>query len=140
MPPRKKSRAKKSWGEKEDIEWIFNELRRASVTWPGRSEILRLRREQRVEGYSKKGNPILKYYWQCEKCKKWFRDIVDVEVDHIKEVGGYTEVLRSGWDATMKKLFPRPVEEFLQVLCRVCHQKKTLAYNSAVTRYTRKQK
>ncbi len=124
---------------KEDIKFFFNELRKATIIWRGRTEALRMARKKVFVRYSKKGKKIFKLHWKCSKCEKWYRDSADVEVDHITEIGGITE-FDGDWNKVFLKMFPRPIKDFLQVLCKICHQKKTKAYMSASLRYERKKK
>lgn len=126
--------------EQQDFDYILNSLRRASVTWSGRAEALRLARRPVVVRLSLDGDPIYKFEWECAKCNKWFRNIEDLEVDHIHEVAGDRSAVRD-WTELLeriKRLYARPVGNHLQVLCKVCHQRKTASYMNATKRYTRK--
>jgi 5-methylcytosine-specific restriction endonuclease McrA len=124
---------------KEDVEFLFNELRKSSVIWSGRKEALQLARKKVLVKRAKNGNPVYKYHWQCAVCKKWKRNEVEVEVDHIVEIGGVTGHC-GNWNDTISRIFPRPVSEHLQVLCVACHARKTAAYSSARSRWQRKVK
>lgn len=121
----------------EDIKFLFNELRKSSIVWAGRKEALKLSRKKVFVRRAKNGNPVYKYQWQCAKCKKWFLKETDLEVDHIKEIGGITE-FKGDWNETINKIFPRPIEEHLQCLCHVCHSRKTGIYMSANNKWQRK--
>lgn len=127
----------KSGLTQEDIKFIFNELRKASVIWSGRKEVLNRARKRVLVGRFKNGNPRYKYHYQCAKCRKWFADMKQLEVDHIVEIGGVTG-FTGDWNETLDKVFPRPVEKHLQALCFVCHEKKSAGYMTARSRYTRK--
>lgn len=61
-----------------------------------------------------------KYEYQCNDCKKWFKD-KEIEVDHIIEAGS----LRNGDD--LKGFVERLFCEIdgLVVLCKPCHRTKT---------------
>lgn len=120
-----------------DLEFIFNELRKASVKWNGRKEIMKLAMRKVFVRRSKKGNAIYKNQWQCAVCLNYFKNEKQLEVDHIVEIGGKTK-FAGDWNETIAKIFPRPVEEHLQVLCVICHMKKTKKYNSARSMYERK--
>ena len=122
-----------------DIEFLFNELRKASIIWEGRKEVLRLCRKKVFVRRAKSGKAIYKFYWQCAECLDWFRNQTDMEVDHIKEIGGVTGHT-GDWNETIAKIFPRPVQDHLQALCIPCHARKTGAYNSARSQYSRKKK
>jgi 5-methylcytosine-specific restriction endonuclease McrA len=119
----------------DDVAWLRNAIREASIKWPGRAECLRRARRKKLEGYTKKGKPIYKFYWQCAKCGKWQRDELQMEVDHIVEIGSF----EGDWNTYLARHFPDPATG-LQALCIVCHLKKTAVYNSARTRWSRKSK
>jgi len=118
----------------DDIKFVINLLRRGSVKWSGRAEALRLSREKVFVRYSQKGQAVYKYHWKCNACKELFRDVKNVEVDHVIEIGSFC----GDWNNFLKRIFPRPVSKHLQVLCARCHLKKTMAFNSAVSRWKRK--
>ena len=121
----------------EDIRYLFNELRRASVKWSGRKEVLKLARRKVFLRYSKTGKAIYKFQWQCAGCQKWFKNDKELEVDHISEIGGITE-FSGDWNDTIAKIFPRPVDKHLQALCISCHKKKTGIFLAANHKYKRK--
>lgn len=63
----------------------------------------------------------IKWQYQCNECKDWFLK-KDISVDHIIPAGS----LR-GWEDVQgfcERLFCS--EDDLQVLCTVCHQRKTV--------------
>lgn len=64
-------------------------------------------------------NKRLKWEFQCNHCKEWFKD-KDIQIDHIIPVGS----LRCPEDLAgfLERLTP---EEGFQVLCKECHQVKT---------------
>lgn len=119
----------------QDIDFIKNALRQASIIWPGRAECLKRARKKVFVRISKKGKRIYKYHWKCADCEKWFRDQADVEVDHIVEIGSFS----GDWNDFIKKLFARPVWKHLQVLCIGCHMKKTRRYCNARQKWRRKE-
>lgn len=121
----------------EDIAHIFNALRQATVKWKGRAEILRLSRKKVFVRRAKSGAPVYKYQWQCAICKEWYRNEADMEVDHITEIGGVGG-FTGDWNETIFKIMPRPVEKYLQCLCRVCHLRKTKNFLSASKQWERK--
>jgi hypothetical protein len=114
----------------DDIKWIINALRHESVKWPGRRAALDGARKRVCEGRTKKGKKIWKYHWQCAKCEQWFRDESAVEVDHVTEIGPFC----GDWNRFLSRMFAGA----LQVLCIVCHMKKTNAYNAAHLKWKRK--
>lgn len=121
----------------EDIRFLYNELRKSSIIWSGRKEILRSARKKVFVRRAKNGNAVYKYQWQCAICSSWKEDETLMEVDHIVEIGGVTE-FNGDWNETIGRIFPRPVTEHLQVLCQSCHKKKTGDYNSARSKWKRK--
>lgn len=125
----------------KDIKFFFNELRKASIIWSGRTEALRMARKKVFVRRAKNGKKIFKFHWQCAKCRKWFRNQGDMQVDHIKEIGGVTEFFKSmkqDWNKVFNSFFPRPVKKHMQVLCVPCHSRKTAAYLAAPKRFERK--
>lgn len=122
---------------KEDVEFLFNELRKASIIWNGRKEILKLSRKRVFVRRAKNGNPVYKYQWQCGDCRSWFKNETDMEVDHVVEIGGISK-FTGDWNETIGRIFPRPVSKHLQCLCAPCHARKTGLYNSARSKYKRK--
>lgn len=123
--------------EDKDIRFIYNELRKASIVWEGRKEVLKLARKKVFVKRAKNGNPVYKFQWQCAACKNWTKDIKQVEVDHIVEIGGVTG-FTGDWNGTIKKIFPRPVKDHFQVLCLICHKRKTGIYLNASRKWCRK--
>lgn len=116
----------------DEIKFVMNALRQASIKWEGRRECLNRARKRVRTGTSKEGNARFKYYWQCGKCLNWYRNEKDVEVDHILEIGPYN----GDWNEYVLKVFCG--QDNLQCLCIGCHMKKTMQYNSARTRWERK--
>lgn len=121
----------------EDIRFLYNELRKSSIVWDGRQEVLRACRRKVFVRRAKNGNAIYKYEWQCAICSQWTKNSKEMEVDHIVEIGGVTGYTGS-FDEVIAKMFPRPVLEHLQALCILCHLRKTNQYNSARTKWKRK--
>ena len=114
---------------KKTTRLIINALRQASLIWEGRRECLNNARKKVVEGTLKNGKPKEKYYWQCAKCKEWFRNENDLEVDHIVEVGS-----KEGktWDEFIDRLMNDGNLSNLQALCIGCHAKKTSGGNASM--------
>ncbi len=119
----------------ETIELVLNEIRRATIKWKTRTEVLERNRKQVLEGHNiggkNKGKPKYKFFWHCAKCDDWFRNEKDMEVDHIIEIGTFTGCLNDFANKVFCSI------DNLQVLCISCHAKKTATKNSSV-RYERK--
>lgn len=116
----------------DDQKYVMNLLRQGTVKWKGRAQCLRLARRRVLVRQSKKGKPVYKYHWQCAKCREWTAVEKDMEVDHIKEIGGF----KGSWDDIVPKFYCG--QENLQALCISCHMKKTNAYNNASLQWKRK--
>lgn len=124
----------------EDVEFIFNLLRQGTTKWSGRAECLRLARKKTfVRRAKKSGKPVYKYQWQCNICKKWYRNEADMEVDHKVEIGGIAS-FNGDWNDMISRVMPRPVGQHLQALCVFCHARKTRNYMSASGQWERKTK
>lgn len=119
----------------DDVKFILNILRQGTVKWPGRAEVLRKCRKRVFVRKSLEGRPIYKYHWQCAICKSWTKDEKQMEVDHIVELGTFSGDFTDYIDRMFD--FAR---DNLQALCTTCHLKKTMAFNSARTRWKRKSK
>ncbi len=121
----------------EDVVFLFNELRKSSIIWSGRKEALANARKKVFSHRAKNGNAQYKYHWQCAICGKWTPDEKKMQVDHIEEIGGVSG-FTGDWNETIEKIFPRPVEKHLQVLCHLCHSRKTAQWTNARAKWTRK--
>jgi len=117
--------------DKKTERYILNILREGTIGWSGRTECLKANRKQVVEGRSKEGKPVLKFYWFCNNCKEWFRNASEIEVDHIREVGSYT----GDFHDYIRRMYCS--SNNLQTLCIVCHKKKTSGF-AANRKYSRK--
>lgn len=118
--------------EKDLRRLVVNALRQASIIWTGRAECLKRARKKFFVRRTKHGKAIFKFHWQCAACKKYFRNVGDMEVDHIVEIGGFSGC----WNEYISKMFCG--QENLQALCSGCHLKKTMAYSNARLRWKRK--
>jgi len=79
-------------------------------------------------------NKRQKYEYECNKCKNWFQD-KNVNVDHMVPAGS----LNCAHDLPefVERLFCEA--DFLQVLCKTCHDKKTLKEKQAKKKTNGKQ-
>lgn len=117
----------------DDIRFIINALRHASIKWEGRAAALKRARKKVFVRIAKNGNKVFKLYWMCAKCEKWFREETQMEVDHVVEIGSFNGDLNE----YCERMFDRDPDA-LQVLCVKCHLKKTKAFNAANTKWKRK--
>lgn len=120
---------------KKTQQHIMNVLRRGTLTWHCRSEILKKNSKKvwegrRVKSGKNRGAKILKTFYKCEKCLNWFRDIGNIEVDHIIEVGPFKGDIH---DYALRMYS----EGNLQCLCTNCHLLKTNFFNASL-RFERK--
>lgn len=118
--------------DKKTERFILNVLRKGTLKYFGRTQALKKARKRFKEGKLKDGSPKWKLHWQCNKCKKWYRDESDVEVDHIEEVGSYNGDIHEYAERMYN------FGDNAQVLCLRCHRYKTNA--NATVRYKRKKK
>lgn len=118
-----------------DVEWLRKAIRQASIKWPGRAACLRRARKRVLVRRAENGNPIYKYHWQCAVCLKWTKNEKLMEVDHVIEIGSFN----GDWNEYLFRHFPRDPRG-LQAICVPCHLKKTKAFNSARSKWTRKNK
>ena len=124
----------KQW-DKETTQHVMNILRQGTIKWEGRKECLRRARKKVLEESKNGKKPKYKFYWQCNCCKQWYRDVSQIEVDHINEIGPF----ENDWNLFIEKMYFCG-QENLQALCLVCHSRKTSIFASAISRYKRKQK
>ena len=109
------------WTEARFWSFIRSLLRAGFRKWGVKTDILQASRRP------KKGHKRFEY--QCNDCKKWFPNS-GVEVDHIEPAGSlkcYEDL-----PGFVMRLFPEI--EGLQVLCKVCHLKKTNLERKARTK------
>ena len=117
MPRVAKTRAGGRWSEARWWSFLRSGLRRMSVRWPVKYDVLRdARRKSRSE------NKRLKWEFRCAQCGGWFAAKA-VAVDHIVPVG----TLRAFADLPgfVERLFCEAAG--YQVVCTNCHAAKTAA-------------
>lgn len=97
------------------FNWLRQKLRRISITWKPINEC----RKKAKVSYTG-NNKRRKVSYICNSCKGEFSS-TETSVDHIEPIGS----LKSFEDLPqfVEKLFCE--EQFLQVLCKTCHDKKT---------------
>lgn len=103
------------WSQARFFGFLRSALRSAYNRWPPKFKVLANARRP-YEGADKR----TKWEFQCACCGEWFKSS-DVSVDHIIPAGS----LNSFEDLAgfCERLFCS--EEWLQVLCKLCHAKKT---------------
>lgn len=116
-----------------EINYVINILRKGTITSPQRKACLKKARKKVLEGHTEKGKPKYKYHWQCATCRQWSRNINDLEIDHIKEIGPF----KGDWNYFIQAMYCH--QDNLQALCVLCHSKKTAVF-SAQRAFTRKVK
>jgi len=92
--------------------WFIGQLRRISYKWPPAYAALK-KAKRGVDQY------------ECAKCKKSFKR-KEVQRDHIQSVIDSSDGFLT-WDIYISRLFCS-VDGY-QILCKVCHKKKTLKEN-----------
>tara|TARA_R110002096_G_scaffold276047_2_gene469767 strand:- start:14 stop:478 length:465 start_codon:yes stop_codon:yes gene_type:complete len=113
------------------IKLIQNALRRSTVMWHVKNEVIKESKTRNKIGVYKNGKDKYKNKFKCAKCEKLWNDD-QVEVDHIIEVAH--DVLPPS-KMRQEDLFQWISQLFceksnLQVLCIGCHQAKTNNFNS----------
>ena len=108
----------KEWTEGRVKSFITSVLRSGYRRWPPKFETLK--EAQRGKQINEKTKRLAMHY-ECKKCKKSF-PATQVQVDHIKPVVDAKTGFVS-WDEFITRLYC--TKENLQVLCKVCHDKKT---------------
>ena len=116
--------------DKKTERYVINILREGTLKYWGRSEVIKKSRKRRAVGVTAEGLTKWKWFFQCNKCKKWFGDEMDLEVDHIDEVGPYNGVLHE----YAERMYNFGANG--QALCIKCHKGKTSA--AAPNRWKRK--
>ena len=108
-----KTRAGNTWTEARYFSFIRSALRNASMRYPVKQQAKKAA-ERTVTGQRHR------FEYKCASCKEWFKGS-DVRVDHIIPCG--TLKTYEDLPAFVENLFCE--KENLQVLCTLCHDKKT---------------
>ena len=106
------------WTQARFNAFVAAVLRSGSRRWPPKYEVLAEAFTKRKT--NKKSGKLAKHY-RCSACKAEYV-ATEVQVDHIQPVVDPTTGFTS-WDSFVERLFCE--KEKLQVLCKVCHKKKT---------------
>lgn len=117
------------------IKLIQNALRRSTVMWHVRNEVLNEAKTYNKIGIYKNGKDKYKKKYKCAKCNKLWNS-EQVEVDHIIEVAHDTlppsKMREEDLFKWISQLFCE--KSNMQVLCVGCHQAKTNNFNSGSNR------
>lgn len=119
--------------DKDTVRYIINVLRKGTIAWEGRKNTFKLARKQVLVGTTKDGRPKFKYHWQCAECKTWLNNDKLLEVDHIQEIGPF----KDDWNEFIRRMYFCG-QENLQLLCLVCHARKTAIFTSSILKYQRR--
>ena len=118
MPRRvERTRNGGTWTEAKFWGWLRSGLRRMSIRWAPRSQVLLAARRP-----NESDNAKLKWEYQCHQCSGWFPR-KEVEADHIIPAG--TLKCLEDLPGFVDRLFCE-VDGF-EVKCKECHHKKTHA-------------
>ena len=115
--------------------WLISALRRASLRYPPAIEA----RQRTKETYfilSKKGKPMKRVKYTCEKCGKKDLKSSEMELDHIKPL--VTENGFKDWNEYLEN-FLIDASGF-QYICIPCHSEKTKAELGAKYKERRRKK
>lgn len=112
--------------DKKTEKHILNLLRQGTLTWHIRNEALNRRRYRKVVGRYKNGKEKSVWFRDCDICgKSESLANYDWQVDHIDPVGSFT----GDFDEYARRMFCDINN--LQVLCHVCHSRKTAQENAS---------
>lgn len=107
------------WTKARYNSFVAAVLRSGSRRWPPKYEALAEAFTSRK--VNKKSGKLAKHY-RCSDCEKEYTS-TNVQIDHIDPVVPVTGF--TTWDSFIERLFCE--KEGLQVLCKDCHKKKTVA-------------
>lgn len=115
-----KTRNAGTFTEAQFFNWLRQKLRRASIAWRPINEC---RKKAKVPYVGE--NKRRKFSYVCNSCKEEF-DAKSITVDHVQAIGSLQKF--SDLPTFVERLFCE--EQFLQVLCSECHNKKTQLDNN----------
>lgn len=102
------------------FSFLLPRLRRLSIQWPARQEVLRRIKIELQDGFFKNGNPKYVVRYKCEKCNK-ITTLDDIQVDHITPISNFAS--HGSWDSYLNSMFCS--SDKLQGICVDCHQDKS---------------
>ena len=115
----KRTRAGGRWTEARYFSFIRSALRRASMKYPVKNDVLDAGRKNKPKGAPGRHQ----YIYQCAECSKWY-ERKRIDVDHIVEAGSLKTF--DDLPGFVSRLFCEA--DNLQLLCngpQGCHNKKT---------------
>lgn len=109
----------KNWTDARWKAWIVSLLRRGTMRFPPRNEVLK---EAKTTKKTNAKTGRLAQHYRCAGCSKEF-GASGVCVDHIEPVVDPSKGFQT-WDIYIERMFC--TAKGLQVLCKDCHDEKTL--------------
>jgi len=106
------------WTDAKWRSWVISLLRRGTMRFPPRNEVLK---EARTERKINKATGKLAWHSRCNKCKKEFPSS-KIKADHIKPVVDVTTGFID-WNVYIERMYC--VKKGWQAICDVCHDKKS---------------
>lgn len=109
-------------------QWLTSQLRRISMRWPPKHEVLNAAKVWVDIGEFKNGNTKMGLFFTCAECTRQGLTTLhpksNIQVDHITEIAGLDGF--TDWDTYINALFCEA--DKLQVLCLDHHKEKTNKY------------
>lgn len=102
------------------FSFLLPRLRRLSLQWPARQEVLKRIKVEVQDGFFKNGNPKMNVRFKCECCGK-ITTLNDIQVDHITPISNFAS--HGSWDSYLNAMFCSA--DKLQGICVSCHNIKT---------------
>lgn len=102
------------------FSFLLPRLRRLSIQWPARQEVLKRIKVEVQDGFFKNGNPKINIRYKCESCNK-ITTMDDIQIDHITPISNFAS--HGSWDSYLNAMFCSA--DKLQGLCVDCHESKT---------------
>lgn len=108
----------KTWTDAKWRSWVISLLRRGTLRFPNRNEVLK---EAKTDKKINAASGRMAQHYRCAECLGDF-PASKVAVDHIQPVVCPQQGFQN-WDTYIERMFC--TKENLQVLCEVCHTKKS---------------
>lgn len=102
------------------FSFLLPRLRRLSIQWPARQEVLKRIKIEVQDGFFKNGNPKINIRYKCEKCDK-ITTMDNIQIDHITPISNFAA--HGSWDSYLNAMFCS--SDKLQGICVNCHQEKS---------------